>query len=462
MAAADIVKVVFVLGLLAVFCNAGPANQDKYGVVIDAGSSGSRIWVYKWDNSGSAKTLRKPQAVGKSFKVEGGIAAYATNITALENILKRLTTEAAKEVPASIQATTPIYFFATAGMRLLEQQIMNDAIDHIRVILRNKNFNPFKLYNQHFHAKVLSGEEEGVFAWICVSYLLGKFEPIINPAQQTSETVGIMEMGGASTQIAFIPDSGNILESKFPLRIASQRYPLYIKSYLNYGIDKVNSWIRQQLKSRNTAATKIDNPCMMRGEKETEDGVEWTGTGKPAECVELLKLHVNKIPGDGCNAKPCAIGPVYMPSIPTNKTFYAVGAFIGALQTLGVAAPDGSFRLESVNTTANAYCQREITEVEAEFTAKNRTLSREKLSKGCVVGLYMNVLMNHGYELDVNRDKLRSLGTINGTDIDWTLGAVLYEIYHNDDQCESLALKSCASIITVILPSLSPFAVRCD
>ena len=43
----------------------------------------------------------------------------------------------------------------------------------------------------------------------------------------TMDSVGILEMGGASTQIAFIPDT-SILADKFPLTIGGVRYPLYV------------------------------------------------------------------------------------------------------------------------------------------------------------------------------------------------------------------------------------------
>ena len=43
----------------------------------------------------------------------------------------------------------------------------------------------------------------------------------------TMDSVGILEMGGASTQIAFIPDT-SVLADKFPLTIGGVRYPLYV------------------------------------------------------------------------------------------------------------------------------------------------------------------------------------------------------------------------------------------
>ena len=78
------------------------------------------------------------------------------------------------------------------------------------------------------------------------------------------ETFGILELGGASTQIAFLP-RGNILADKFPVQIGSHIYPLYVHSYLYYGQNYVDKWIKEQLYLNNSDSFIIDNPCMLSG-----------------------------------------------------------------------------------------------------------------------------------------------------------------------------------------------------
>ena len=58
-------------------------------------------------------------------------------------------------------------------MRLLLEDKANEAINYINDILSNKTINPFKYWPQNI--RILSGEEEGVFAWIAVNYLAGVF-----------------------------------------------------------------------------------------------------------------------------------------------------------------------------------------------------------------------------------------------------------------------------------------------
>ena len=58
-------------------------------------------------------------------------------------------------------------------MRLLLEDRSNKLIDSIRNILEDHKFNPFNFTRQN--ARILSGEEEGAFAWVAVNYLKGAF-----------------------------------------------------------------------------------------------------------------------------------------------------------------------------------------------------------------------------------------------------------------------------------------------
>ena len=79
------------------------------------------------------------------------------------------------------------------------------------------------------------------------------------------KTVGILELGGASTQITFQP-RGDVLANKFPCTIGGRRYYPYVHSYLDFGQDNVAAKIMERLEARNTArVSPIQNPCMLRG-----------------------------------------------------------------------------------------------------------------------------------------------------------------------------------------------------
>jgi len=86
------------------------------------------------------------------------------------------------------------------------------------------------------------------------------------------ELAGVVEMGGASTQIAFVPE-GNILADKFPVLIGGKRYPLYVHSYLYYGQNVLDYRLKRLLvadQSSSSSTQAIVHPCMLRGKLRVE------------------------------------------------------------------------------------------------------------------------------------------------------------------------------------------------
>ena len=58
-------------------------------------------------------------------------------------------------------------------MRLLLESKANEVMEEVDEILSDRSINPFKY--QPLNTRIISGEEEGAFAWITVNYLDGFF-----------------------------------------------------------------------------------------------------------------------------------------------------------------------------------------------------------------------------------------------------------------------------------------------
>lgn len=106
--------------------------QDEslhYGVVIDCGSSGSRVYVYFWPKHDplSKDLLQIQQVVDKDLKpvikkVTPGLSSYAEKPAEASDHLKPLLKYAADRVPKHKHKETPLYIMATAGMRMLTEK----------------------------------------------------------------------------------------------------------------------------------------------------------------------------------------------------------------------------------------------------------------------------------------------------------------------------------------------------
>jgi len=89
----------------------------QYAVIIDAGSSGSRVRVYRWpDDSGGRELMSDVQRIKPTLKIRTGLAEIANDRDDVRDHIERLINNASGHIPPSRHNVTPIYFMATAGL----------------------------------------------------------------------------------------------------------------------------------------------------------------------------------------------------------------------------------------------------------------------------------------------------------------------------------------------------------
>lgn len=219
----------------------------KYGIVLDAGSSHTSLYIYKWPAEKENDTGVVHQI--EECKVKGpGISQYAQKLNDIGTYLTECMERARQVIPESKHKETPVYLGATAGMRLLS--IENEQLaDKVLTMVTES------LSRYHFDfqgARIISGQEEGAYGWITINYLLGKFTQkltwlYLKPnGGDVQETYGALDLGGASTQITFVPQDKNIESPNNALhfRLYGKDYSVYTHSFLCYGKDQA---LRQKL-----------------------------------------------------------------------------------------------------------------------------------------------------------------------------------------------------------------------
>ncbi|XP_037653393.1 ectonucleoside triphosphate diphosphohydrolase 8 isoform X2 [Choloepus didactylus] len=215
-----------------------PADT-KFGIVFDAGSSYTSVFVYRWPADKENDTGVVSQAL--ACQAEGpGISSYASDPARAGESLQGCLEEALALIPKARHQATPLFLGATAGMRLLREQNSSQAQRVFAAVAAALGQAPVDFRG----AELLAGLDEGAFGWITINYLVGMLVTYtfsgewIRPPD--GSLVGALDMGGASTQISFVP-GGPILDrsTETTFRLYGYEYSVYTHSYLCFGRDQM-------------------------------------------------------------------------------------------------------------------------------------------------------------------------------------------------------------------------------
>lgn len=158
-------------------CRLAPGKQEtQYALMIDAGSTGSRMHVYTFSNCLSSGIAIDSQAAKDAlptlrdelfYPVTPGLSSYKGNPKAAAESLTKLMEEAVRAVPKSEHACTPVAVKATAGLRLLGAKESQAILDEVESWLHSRW--PFHVVDNG--VVIMDGSDEGVYAWITINYV---------------------------------------------------------------------------------------------------------------------------------------------------------------------------------------------------------------------------------------------------------------------------------------------------
>ncbi|XP_064420971.1 ectonucleoside triphosphate diphosphohydrolase 5 isoform X2 [Latimeria chalumnae] len=205
----------------------GNSCDTFYGIMFDAGSTGTRIHIYTFVQKSPAEPPQLDKEIFESVKP--GLSAYADQPEQGAETVRELLEVAKHSVPPSQWKETPVVLKATAGLRLLPEQKAQTLLSEVKEIFEDS---PFLVPEDS--VSILNGTYEGILAWITVNFLTGQL-------YNEKRTVGILDLGGASTQITFLPWSDETLKVApegfvTSFEMFNHTYKLYTHSYLGFGI----------------------------------------------------------------------------------------------------------------------------------------------------------------------------------------------------------------------------------
>lgn len=430
-------------------------SKDKslvqYALMVDAGSTGSRIHVYRFNNCGPTPELEDEIFQMTAMKAGGsGLSSYKGDAEGAAKSLDVLMDVAVKNVPDKLKACTPVAVKATAGLRKLGPEMSDAILKAVRT--RLETVYPFPVVaEENGGVEVMDGKDEGVYAWITTNYLLGKIG-----GPDKTPTAAIFDLGGGSTQIVFQPtfkeaSDGGMPEQlaegdhKYELSFGGRDFTLYQHSYLGYGLmaarENLHKVVVQGMADMHPNGKvwlnkPIMNPCIAPGVIKEIDvpmgaghplgdtiSVNMTGpaSGSPAQCRALAEQTLLK--DAECKLSPCAFNGVHQPSL--DKTFaredvYLFSYFYDRTKPLGM--PE-SFTLRELKDLTERVCKGG--DAWKVFEGIPGALDElQDRAESCLDLNFMLALLHTGYEMPIDRE-VKIAKKIKGNELGWCLGASL-------------------------------------
>ncbi len=360
-----------------VYAETASCNEHQCIAVIDAGSTGSRVHVYAYDMDETNTPVNINEIWTK--KIKPGFATIEPNYNTIEAYLITLLSGAPHQ-------QIPVYFYATAGMRLLPASKQK---------LYYQELQRWFSQQDQWHlmdAKTITGNEEALYDWLSVNYHLGTLKSI------QTKSVGVMDMGGASVQIVFpIQKSEKINNnSQVELDLYGQHVNLYVHSFLGLGQTEMS---HQFLNSVSCFANDYPLP----------DGE--SGRGNAPSCEQEVSSLMNGVHGVDKTIQPVlTANPV--------DAWYAIGGLTNLADNQLFHFENSTLTNQNLMQQADTQiCHQQWDEINSQFP------NDDYVYQYCLFSAYYYALMVDGYGLYPEQTVNYVPSSLN---LDWTKGVVLH------------------------------------
>lgn len=448
-------------------------DDYRYGVIVDCGSSGSRAHIFRWR---SRPTLSHIEPLPSTKHIEPGLSSFKDKPDKASDYMEPIMNFISEAIPRNKQQETPVYFMATAGLRLLEESIQKKILYDIESDLKSK-FNFPKIKSQ-----VISGTLEGVYSWLS-----------LNMESNYSKSYGMIEMGGASTQVAFelTPEIENAILKDLKNTDAISAFKneqvtinlgpnnsvkLFVTTFLGLGVNSareasIDLLVRDYLKgSGEVGATdlrfdyknyeiRLNDPCLTTGSSEIimrpvkllrkqehaiggviSPGeeifkVRVEGTGDFLACFNLLDHVLQVVKSEKLNC-PLSNGPSPLPCsmslLGTDFIPYQHYPFIGLSEmfftTNEMMDAAGRFNRSKILHETQRICSTQYNRLLDMYEKSGRVSQEDRVLYECFKASWLlTILQRWGFRMPDSYDNFTTLNRLNDQEIDWTIGAMAAE-----------------------------------
>ncbi|OZC08420.1 GDA1/CD39 family protein [Onchocerca flexuosa] len=452
-AAAALVVFAIILLLFSVLPNSTEIVDDKnhikwsYSIVIDAGSTGSRLFLYKYRSINDRELIDVKPVIDKLSlhpvvkKIIPGLSSFQDKPEDATEYIKPLLNYAVQFIPLNKHFYTSLFIFATAGMRLLPIEKQNEILRNLRQNL------PFQTNIQIIpdHIKVIEGKWEGIYFWIAVNYILDRFTRNRTEFSRQS-TVGIVDMGGASIQIAVELNStgSSTDESVESINLGCKdneqaySYRLFATTFLGYGVNEALRKYEQKLSDdlvvENTSKSYVRDPCLPVNLLKTvknKDGSQFNrkGIGDWDTCIKnVTSLLTTTVTNPECYSQKCLFGLVRSPSISLSEIeLYGFSEYWFSLED--VLSMGGRYNFSKTALKAREFCRMRWSTIQTQYQNNIYPKADEdRLRSQCFKSAWITAVLHEGFSISRTRNRFRSVFDVNGQEVHWALGALYFPL----------------------------------
>ncbi|XP_013121016.1 ectonucleoside triphosphate diphosphohydrolase 6 isoform X2 [Oreochromis niloticus] len=380
----------------------------QYGIMFDAGSTGTRIHVFKFQ----IEDKGAPKLAQETFRaIKPGLSAYADDPQQCTAGIVELLEVAKSSVPPSYWTSTPVVLKATAGLRLLPGEKADQLLDRVRALFLDSPF-----LSTDDSVSIMDGTDEGISAWITVNFLTGGLHSAHSP------TVGMLDLGGGSTQITFSPqdevrthtgERKTIQTSPVDyirsFQMFNHPHVVYTHSYLGLGLMSARLAILGGVDAPPRGSTELVSPCL---------APEYSGSWEHADMVYIVKGQSTGEPVyEACLSR---VEKVLYQKVAkafgvTDMDFYAFSFYYDRAVDIGAIdeKKGGSIRVSDYTDAAKRVCS-------------DVSVGPQRSPFLCLDLVYISALLQ---ELGFPPHKqFRLARTINQVETSWALGATFHYI----------------------------------
>jgi Golgi apyrase len=382
-------------------------SDSNYAVILDCGSSGSRVYVYGWEYH-------------KHLEIKNlGEKKASPGISTSENVeehLRGLLEYAQTLIPYEIHTKVPILLYATAGMRLLPETLQLEKMSQACHTVSKY----FSIQSCDINVRIISGELEGIFGWLTINYLKTKFEKHVIDPTPKPKTFGFIDIGGASAQIAFQPISKLAKVHADDLWDVTLRYPdgvdqqigIFVGTFLGFGANEARKRYMHEYEGSN-------DPCLPIGL--TIGNI--TGIGSFDTCMSRITPLLNK--HKKCSEDPCLFNGMHAP-IMDFKNHRFIGVSEVWYTTFDVYNLGGNYNYRMLYDASKEYCESNWEEIVRKFEAHqlDHVDNLERLQQHCFKSAYLLNVLHNGFSFPKESTNLESMEELEGMSLSWTLGAI--------------------------------------